>query len=99
VIDYAVPPLKILPQIKKLAGDSIPVFVDCGIKSGMDAFKALALGASGVCVGTQVIAGLSKDGAAGAQKVLEDITKELNWAMNLTGSPDIAHIDPSVIRT
>jgi isopentenyl diphosphate isomerase/L-lactate dehydrogenase-like FMN-dependent dehydrogenase len=99
VIDYAVPPLKMLPQIKKLAGKAVPVFVDCGIKSGMDAFKALALGASGVCVGTQVMAGLSKDGAAGVRKVLEDITEELAWAMNLTGSSDIAHIDPSVIRT
>jgi isopentenyl diphosphate isomerase/L-lactate dehydrogenase-like FMN-dependent dehydrogenase len=99
VLDYAVPPLRILPRIKKLVGDTIPVFVDCGIKSGMDAFKALALGAAGVCVGAQVIAGLSQDGAAGVQKVLEDITAELNWAMNMTGSPDPAHIDPSVIWT
>jgi isopentenyl diphosphate isomerase/L-lactate dehydrogenase-like FMN-dependent dehydrogenase len=99
VLDYAVPPLKILPRIKKLAGDKIPVFIDCGIKSGMDAFKALALGASGVCVGAQVIAGLSQNGAEGVQKVLEDITAELNWAMNMTGSPDPAHIDPSVIWT
>jgi isopentenyl diphosphate isomerase/L-lactate dehydrogenase-like FMN-dependent dehydrogenase len=98
VLDYAVPPLKILPRIKKLTGGT-PVFVDCGIQSGMDAFKALALGASGVCVGTKVIAGLSQDGAAGVQKVLEDITAELNWAMNMTGSPDPAHIDPSVIWT
>jgi isopentenyl diphosphate isomerase/L-lactate dehydrogenase-like FMN-dependent dehydrogenase len=97
VLDYAIPPLKILPRIKKLAGNAIPIFVDCGIKRGMDAFKAMALGASGVCVGAQVIAGLSKDGASGVQKVLEDITAELNWAMNMTGSSDIAHIDPSVI--
>jgi isopentenyl diphosphate isomerase/L-lactate dehydrogenase-like FMN-dependent dehydrogenase len=99
VLDSAVPPMKILPRIKKLAGDRIPVFVDCGIKSGMDAFKALALGASGVCVGTQVIAGLSKEGATGVRKVLEDITEELAWAMNMTGSPDTAHIDPSVVWT
>jgi isopentenyl diphosphate isomerase/L-lactate dehydrogenase-like FMN-dependent dehydrogenase len=97
MFDYAIPPLKILPRIKKLAGDRIPIFVDCGIQSGMDAFKALALGASGVCVGTKVVAGLSQDGPAGVQKVLEDITAELNWALNMTGSPDPAHIDPSVI--
>jgi hypothetical protein len=35
----------------------------------------------------------------GYQKVLEDITAELNWAMSMTGSPDLAHIDPSVIWT
>ncbi|MDR0713924.1 MAG: alpha-hydroxy-acid oxidizing protein [Bacteroidales bacterium] len=99
VFDCAIPPLKILPRIKKLVGGTIPIFVDCGIQSGMDAFKALALGASGVCVGTKVIAGLSRDGAAGVRKVLEEITAELNWAMNITGSPDLAHIDPSVIWT
>jgi isopentenyl diphosphate isomerase/L-lactate dehydrogenase-like FMN-dependent dehydrogenase len=99
VLDCALPPLKILPRIKKLTGDTIPVFVDCGIKSGMDAFKALALGASGVCVGTQIVAGLSKEGAAGVRKVLEDITEELAWAMNMTCSFDTAHIDPSVVWT
>jgi isopentenyl diphosphate isomerase/L-lactate dehydrogenase-like FMN-dependent dehydrogenase len=99
VLHYALPPLKILPRIKRLTGDTMPIFVDCGIKSGMDAFKALALGASGVCVGTQIIAGLSKEGDAGVRKVLEDITEELAWAMNLTCSPDTAHIDPSVVWT
>jgi isopentenyl diphosphate isomerase/L-lactate dehydrogenase-like FMN-dependent dehydrogenase len=99
VFDYAVPPVRILPRIQKLVGGRIPIFVDCGIQSGMDAFKALALGASGVCVGTKVIAGLTQDGAAGVQKTLEDITAELKWALQMTGSPDPAHIDPSVIWT
>jgi isopentenyl diphosphate isomerase/L-lactate dehydrogenase-like FMN-dependent dehydrogenase len=99
LFESAVPPLKILPRIKKITGDSFPVFVDCGIKSGMDAFKALALGASGVCVGAQVIAGLSKDGAAGVQKTLDDITEQLKRAMSMTGSPDAAHIDPSLVWT
>jgi isopentenyl diphosphate isomerase/L-lactate dehydrogenase-like FMN-dependent dehydrogenase len=51
VLDYAIPPLMILPRIKKLAGNTIPIFVDCSIKRGMDAFTALVLEASSVCVG------------------------------------------------
>ncbi|MDR3265549.1 MAG: alpha-hydroxy-acid oxidizing protein, partial [Synergistaceae bacterium] len=51
VIDYAVPPLKILPRIVKVIGGKIPIFVDCGIVRGMDAFKALAPGATAVSVG------------------------------------------------
>ena len=44
IMDYALPPLKILPRIVKAVGGRMPVFVDCGIASGMDAMKALLLG-------------------------------------------------------
>jgi len=97
VTDYAVPPLQILPRIVKLIDGKIPIFVDCGIVRGMDAFKALAPGATAVSVGRAVMEGLSRDGAAGVQKVLEEITVELRWAMSLTGSRDVAHIAPDVV--
>ncbi|MDR1307168.1 MAG: alpha-hydroxy-acid oxidizing protein [Treponema sp.] len=97
ILDYAVPPLKILPRILKVINKRIPVFVDCGIARGMDAFKALALGAKAAGVGKAVMKGLAAEGAAGVQKVIEDITEELQWAMNLTGSSDPGHIDPAVI--
>ncbi|MFP3153527.1 alpha-hydroxy-acid oxidizing protein [Lachnospiraceae bacterium ZAX-1] len=97
VIPYAVPPLKILPKIAKVIEKQIPIFVDCGITRGMDAFKALALGATAVSVGKAVMTGLAANGADGVQKVLSDITEELNWAMNLTGSYDISDIDPTII--
>lgn len=97
MIDYAVPPLKILPRIMKVVDKKIPVFVDCGISKGMDVFKALALGATAVCVGRPLMEGLKSDGALGVQKILEGITEELQWVMSHTGSPDIAHIDPEVI--
>ncbi|MDR2047860.1 MAG: alpha-hydroxy-acid oxidizing protein [Treponema sp.] len=97
IIDSAVPPLKILPRIAGVINKRIPIFVDCGIARGMDAFKALALGARAVGVGKAVMRGLAAEGAAGVQKVLETITEELRWAMNLTGSPDPGHIDPAVI--
>jgi isopentenyl diphosphate isomerase/L-lactate dehydrogenase-like FMN-dependent dehydrogenase len=63
----------------------------------MDAFQALALGARAVGVGKAVMEGLSAEGAPGVRKVLEEITEELRWAMNLTGSPDPGRIDPAVI--
>jgi isopentenyl diphosphate isomerase/L-lactate dehydrogenase-like FMN-dependent dehydrogenase len=96
-IDYAVPPLKALPRIAKIIDKKIPIFLDCGVARGMDAFKALALGAAAVSVGKAVMAGLSTDGAKGVQKVIQDITEELQWAMSLTGSRDTTHIDPAVI--
>ena len=97
VIDYAVPPLAILPKIAAIVNKSIPIFVDCSITRGMDVFKALALGASAVCVGHAVIDGLAQGGYEGAKKVLEDINDELRWVMSHTNSPDVGHIDPSVL--
>jgi isopentenyl diphosphate isomerase/L-lactate dehydrogenase-like FMN-dependent dehydrogenase len=99
IIDYAVPPLKMLPRIARVIDKQIPIFVDCGIARGMDAFKALALGAKAVGVGKALIKRLATEGAAGVQKVLEEITEELQWAMNLTGSPDPEHIDPNLIHS
>ena len=96
MVDYALPPLRVLPRIVKLAGD-VPVIADCGMLRGTDVFKALALGARGVLVGRAVLAGLAAAGPEGVQGILEGMTDELQRTMCLTSSPDIAHIDPSVI--
>lgn len=42
---FALPPLMVLPDIVKAVGGKMKIFVDCGIESGADVFKALALGA------------------------------------------------------
>jgi isopentenyl diphosphate isomerase/L-lactate dehydrogenase-like FMN-dependent dehydrogenase len=98
IIDYAMPPLQALPRIVKLVGGKIPVFVDCGFSRGIDVFKALALGATAVSVGRILLPAFAKDGAAGVQRTLEEITAELNWAMSLTGAADLSRIDPAVIH-
>lgn len=97
VLDYAVPPLKILPRIAKVIDKKIPIFVDSGISRGTDVFKALALGADGVLLGRSVLAGHAVSGTEGVQKILEGTTEELRRVMNLTGSADLGHIDPELI--
>lgn len=97
VLDYAVPPLMILPRIAKLIGGRIPIFADCGMENGADVFKALALGADAVCVGRAVMAGLASGGSGGVRKVLEGINEELKFIMSLTGARDLKSIDPDVI--
>ena len=96
-MDYAVPPLKVLPGIAKVIGKKIPILADSGIVRGTDAFKALALGASGVLVGRPVVYGLAYGQAEGVQKIITGINEELRRTMLFTGSPDIYHIDPEVI--
>jgi 4-hydroxymandelate oxidase len=97
ILDYAVPPLMILPKIVEAVGSEMPIFVDCGIATGYDAFKALALGATAVCVGRAVLGPLKEGGAEAAGKYVAQMTRELAGAMARTGSPDIRHIDRSVI--
>lgn len=97
ILDYAVPPLMILPRIARALDGSMPIFVDCGISSGIDAFKALALGATAVCVGRALMDPLKDYGAEGVRKKIEDMTEELASAMARTCSPDITSIDPSLI--
>ncbi len=98
IMNYAVPPLMILPKIVKLINHAIPIFVDCGVMSGMDVFKALALGADAVSAGRIILDPLKADGAAGVTKQIEKMTKELAGVMARTCSPDIRHIDASVIQ-
>jgi 4-hydroxymandelate oxidase len=97
--DFAVPPLMILPKIAKVVDSSIPIFVDCCISSGMDVFKALALGATAVSVGRALMEPVKVGGAKGAQEKIQQMTEELATVMARTCSQDLAHIDSSVIWT
>ncbi len=97
IMNYAVPPLMILPKIAKMINRRIPIFVDCGVSSGMDAFKALALGADAVSAGRIIMEPLREKGAEGVKNQIKKMTEELAGVMARTCSPDIRHIDPSVI--
>jgi isopentenyl diphosphate isomerase/L-lactate dehydrogenase-like FMN-dependent dehydrogenase len=97
IMNYAVPPLMILPKIAKAIGHKIPIFVDCGVMSGMDVFKALALGATAVSAGRVIMEPLRANGAEGVKDQIIKMTEELAGVMARTCSPDIRHIDPSVV--
>lgn len=97
LMDYSLPPLKVLPSIVKVIGGEIPVFVDCGIMNGMDAFKALALGATAVSVGRALMDPLKERGSEGVKDAILKINKELKGVMAKTGCFDLDHMDPSVI--
>ena len=96
-IEYALPPLALLPEIAAMAGN-VPLFVDCEIKTGMDAFKALALGAKGVCIGRPLMTAIKHSGADGVRDYLLRANDELKKAMAYTGTPDLDHMDATVIH-
>ncbi|MBQ6346390.1 MAG: alpha-hydroxy-acid oxidizing protein [Clostridia bacterium] len=96
-IEYAVPPLAMLPEIAAIAGD-VPLFVDCEIKTGMDAFKALCLGAKGVCIGRPLMTAIKQGEAQAVRDYLNQARNGLAKAMAYTGCADLDHMDPTIIR-
>ena len=97
-IEYALPPMALLPEIAEMSGGKIPLFVDCEIKTGMDAFKALALGAKGVCIGRPLMTAIKQDEKNGVRDYLNKATAELKKAMAFTGCTTLEKMDPTVIH-
>ena len=97
IVSYAVPPLMALPDILFAVGGSIPVFVDCGIVSGMDVYKCLALGAKAVSVGRHLMP-LLKDGPNAVAQRINAMTAELAGIMARTGVSSLDEMDSTVIH-
>ncbi|MCL1999774.1 MAG: alpha-hydroxy-acid oxidizing protein [Turicibacter sp.] len=97
LMDYAVPPLMILPKIVEIVAGKIPIFVDCSVESGMDVYKALALGATAVSIGRAMMTPLSQGGAIAVTQKIQEITASLAGTMAMTAIPNLSKMDASVI--
>ena len=97
MVQYAVPPLMVLPDILSATGGEVPVFVDCGIESGMDVYKCLALGAKAVSVGRHLMP-LLKGGPDAVVLRINEMTAELAGIMSRTGVSELDKMDSSVIH-
>lgn len=92
----AVPPLAILPEIRRAVGKAVPILLDGCIESGVEAFKALALGADGVLVCRALMKEFAQGPEAVTQK-LETMREELAGCMANTCSCDLSHISENSI--
>lgn len=97
MVQYSVPPLMVLPDIVSAAGNEMHVFIDCGIVSGMDVYKCLALGATAVSVGRHLMPML-KNGPEAVAARINEMTAELAGIMARTGIKSLKEMDPSVIH-
>ena len=94
---FAVPPVMVLPEIRKAIGKDLLLIADGGIESGVDAFKALARGADAVTMGKALMGPLKEKGAEGVAEILRKTTAQLQAMMIRTGTKNLKHMDPSVI--
>ncbi len=84
--------LDVLPEIVTAVNKKIPVLIDGGFRRGTDVFKALALGATAVCIGRPYCWGLGAFGEEGVATALRLIDEELASAMRQAGVTSIAGI-------
>lgn len=93
----AVPPLLVLPEIRRELGKDYAIFVDCGVDSGLDVYKAMALGATAVGVGGHLIPYTARGAAAVAEEI-NNMSAQLRGFMAWTGVKDTSSFDPTVIH-
>lgn len=86
-----------LPVVVAAVGERMEVYVDGGVRSGLDVFKAIALGARGVMIGRPWSWALAAGGEAAVADLLATFKKELEVAMALSGVTTIGQIGPEAI--
>jgi 4-hydroxymandelate oxidase len=84
-LDRAVSTADALREVVTAVGDRAEVYVDGGIRSGVDVLAALALGARGVFVGRPALYALADDGAKGVERLLTELGAELGEVLQLAG--------------
>lgn len=81
--------IDVLPSIAKTVNKRVPIVFDSGVRRGSHVFIALASGADIVAVGRPVLYGLNLGGAKGVKSVFDQLNKELEINMMLTGAKDV----------
>jgi L-lactate dehydrogenase (cytochrome) len=94
-LDHATSTIRALPEVVEAAAGELEVFMDGGIRRGVDIVRALALGARGVLAGRALVYGLAAGGPAGARRAMQILVDELRLAMTLLGCPSVRELDSS----
>jgi isopentenyl diphosphate isomerase/L-lactate dehydrogenase-like FMN-dependent dehydrogenase len=97
-LDGVAPSAEALPEVVETVSGRGLVMVDGGIRRGTDVLVALALGADAVMVGRPALWGLAVDGQRGANRVLEMLRLELEFALALAGCPSPAAVTREHVR-
>ena len=81
-----------LPKIADAVGERMEIILDSGVRSGMDIYRALALGASSVLLGRAMVYALGAMGQPGVTQLLHILKNELRTTMGLAGKTTVAQI-------
>ncbi|EPS3430616.1 FMN-dependent L-lactate dehydrogenase LldD [Vibrio alginolyticus] len=91
-LDGVLSSAKALPSIADAVKGDLKIFVDSGIRTGLDVVRMLALGADCTLLGRSFVYALAAQGGAGVENLLDLYDKEMRVAMTLTGAKSIADL-------
>lgn len=97
VLDNCPATAEALPAIADAVGGKLAIFVDGGVRSGMDVFKALALGADAVLIGRPFVTMVYGGGAEGVSTYVEKLRAELSDTMAMCGAHSLKDIRRDMI--
>jgi isopentenyl diphosphate isomerase/L-lactate dehydrogenase-like FMN-dependent dehydrogenase len=97
-LDHSPPALTALPEIAQAVNGRAEIILDGGVRRGTDVLKAIALGATACASGRSFLWGLSSGGEAGVRRAVEIFHQEMDNAMALLGTPNIASIKGDHVR-
>ena len=98
VLDQCPATAEVLPEIAEAVGGRLKIFVDGGIRTGMDIFKALALGADAVLIGRPFVTAVYGGGDEGVLAYVETLRAGLTDTMAMCGAHSLADITPDMVR-
>ncbi len=97
VLDQCPATAEVLPAIVEAVQGKVKIFVDGGIRSGVDVFKALALGADGVLICRPFVTAVYGGGMEGVKTYIEKIGAELADTMAMCGANSLKEITKEMI--
>lgn len=98
VLDQCPATAEVLREIAQEVGGKVKIFVDGGLRTGADVFKALAMGADAAVIARPYVTAVYGGGAEGAELYTQKIGEELRDAMLMCGARSLKDIDISMIR-
>ena len=98
VLDQCPATAEVLEEIVQAVGKDMKIFVDGGLRSGVDIFKALALGADAVLIGRPYVTAVYGGGAEGVATYTEKLTTELADTMTMCGAHNLSEISREMVR-
>ena len=97
VLDQCPATAEVLEDIVEAVGGRMKILVDGGLRSGVDVFKALAMGADGVLLGRPFVTAVYGGAAEGVQCYIDKIGGELEDTMRMCGAASISDITRDMI--
>ena len=97
-LDRAVAAIDVLEEIVAAVEGRAEIWVDGGVRRGIDVVVALALGARGVLIGRPIFWALAAGGESGVDRALAILEKEVKTGLALLGASGVAQIERGHVR-